>query len=149
VTEVRRATRDDLDGLVWLRRAWTEERHGVGADETYARRFAVWFEAEAPRRSFWLATEDGEPVGMANLVTFERMPGPGVDASRWGYLGNMFVASAHRGRGVGRALLDAVISHAEAEAFERIVLSPSERSLAFYRRAGFHSADELLLRPRR
>jgi GNAT superfamily N-acetyltransferase len=137
----------DADALVALREQWVRERRGSGPDPSFRERFVTWLQAEAPRRTFWVA-EDDEPIGMANLLTFERMPTPGGDAGRWGYLGNMFVVAERRDAGVGRALLDALIAHAEAAGMERIVLSPSARSVPFYRRAGFGDADSLLLRPR-
>jgi GNAT superfamily N-acetyltransferase len=59
----------------------------------------------------------------------------------------MYVVPEHRDAGVGRYLLDALVAHADAEGLERVVLSPSERSVPFYRRAGFDPADQLLLRP--
>ena len=43
-------------------------------------------------------------------------------------------------------LVEAVLSYADAQGFARIVLSPSQRSIPFYRRAGFGPADALLLR---
>jgi hypothetical protein len=42
-------------------------------------------------------------------------------------------------------MLDAAISHARVEGFVRLVLSPSERSVPFYRRAGFATAGSLML----
>jgi GNAT superfamily N-acetyltransferase len=65
--------------------------------------------------------------------------------SRWGYLGNAFVLPAWRSQGIGTALLAALLDHARAEHFSRIVLSPSERSMASYQRAGFAPATSLLL----
>jgi hypothetical protein len=41
--------------------------------------------------------------------------------------------------------LTALLSYARAQRFGRVVLSPSERSLPFYRRAGFAPATSLLL----
>ena len=143
---IRLAGPDDLTALADLRRRWTTERQGPSADPDFAHRFSDWFTAEARRRRFWLAEVDQEAVGMVNLLHFERMPTPGRDAGRWGYLGNMFVVAEHRGRGVGRQLLDALVAHAEAEGLVRIVLSPSDRSIPFYRRAGFSDAHELLVR---
>lgn len=149
MTSVRVASAADLPALADLRRRWTEERRGVGPDPTFDARFAAWFEAEAHQRTFWLAEADDRPVGMTNLLRFVRMPGPGIEAGGWGYLGNMFVVPEHRNAGVGRRLLDALVAHADALGLERIVLSPSERSVPFYRRAGFGDADALLLRPGR
>lgn len=146
---VRVASAEDLPALTDLRRRWTEERRGVGPDPSFADRFAAWFHAEAHQRTFWLAEAGVEPIGMTNLLRFVRMPGPGIEAGGWGYLGNMFVVPEHRDAGVGRLLLDALVTHADAAGLERIVLSPSERSVPFYRRAGFGDADQLLLRPGR
>jgi GNAT superfamily N-acetyltransferase len=147
VALIRVATTADVGALVELRRRWGDER-GAAVDEGFGERFRAWFAAEAHQRSFWLAEDDGEPIGMANLLTFERMPTPGRDAGRWGYLGNMYVVADHRDRGVGRQLLEALVTFADDRGLVRIVLSPSERSVAFYRRAGFDAAGELLVRPR-
>jgi GNAT superfamily N-acetyltransferase len=148
VTAVRVATASDVDTLAELRRAWTEERRGAGPDPTFVERFRTWFAAEAHQRTFWLAEDGPTSVGMTNLLVFERMPGPDVDAGRWGYLGNLYVSPSHRNAGVGRLLLDALLAHADSAGLERVVLSPSERSVPFYRRAGFDPAHALLLRPR-
>jgi GNAT superfamily N-acetyltransferase len=145
---IRSAGRADLDALVGLRATWVAERQGPVEDPGFAGRFADWFDAESPRRTFWLAELDGAAIGTANLLTFERMPGPGADTGRWGYLGNMYVRPEHRAWGVGSRLLDAVVAHADAAGLVRIVLSPTERSVPFYRRAGFGDADVLLVRPR-
>lgn len=147
--EVRVANADDIDALIGLRASSHEERREVAPDPSFAPRFRAWFDAEDRQRMFWLASAGTEPVGMTNLLTFERMPGPDIDAGRWGYVGNMYVRQKHRDRGIGTSLVGALIAHADAHGLERLVLSPTERSIPFYRRAGFDSADQLLLRPRR
>jgi GNAT superfamily N-acetyltransferase len=110
----------------------------------------------------WLASVDGMPVGMLNMAVFERMPrpmkpvgigpqpalsSPGRLKSEWGYIANVFVLESYRNQGVGRLLLDAAIAHARAEGYARLVLSPTDRAVPFYLRAGFGPADELLLLP--
>ena len=80
-----------------------------------------------------------------NLSVFERMPRPGRPPSRWGYLGNAFVLAAYRNQGIGSQLLGAVLGHAREHGFVRVVLSPSERSIPFYERAGFGPADVLMV----
>lgn len=146
---IRVATSGDTGSLVRLRGAWVEERWGPTVDPTFTDRFEQWVDAERHHRVFWLAEVEGIAVGMVNLVTFTRMPVPGQPAGAWGYLGNMYVVEAHRQAGIGRLLLDALVTHADVEGLERIVLNPTERSMSFYRRAGFDVANELLLRPRR
>lgn len=78
-------------------------------------------------------------------MVFDRMPRPGRRPGGWGYLGNAFVLATQRNQGIGRLLLDAALAFAADHRFARVVLSPSERSIPFYRRAGFRSADELLV----
>jgi GNAT superfamily N-acetyltransferase len=143
---IRRAEGADLAAIGRLRREWTQERDPDGADPDFDGRFADWFARESAQRIFWLAAADGRPAGMMNLVVFERMPRPGRAPSRWGYLGNAFVLAAYRSQGIGTQLLDAVLSYADEEGFVRVVLSPSERSVPYYRRAGFGPADALLVR---
>ena len=70
---------------------------------------------------------------------------PGRARARWGYLGNAFVLAAYRNRGIGGQLLDAVLGHAREQGFARVVLSPTERAIPFYQRAGFAPADELMV----
>lgn len=145
---VRLADADDSDSLIALRQRWTEERRGVGPDQGFAERFRTWLADKAGHRTFWIAELARRPIGMVNLLTFTRMPGPNIEAGAWGYLGNMYVVPEHRDAGVGRHLLDALLAHADAAGLERVVLSPTEPSVPFYRRAGFGPADQLLLRHR-
>jgi GNAT superfamily N-acetyltransferase len=146
--DVRLAGADDARALAALRARWSE-----GEEPGFEQRMADWLEAEGERRTTWLALLDGKPVGMTSLFEYRRMPRPGRAASRWGYLSNMFVLEPFRDRGVGTALLDAVIAAAGERGYARLVLSPSERSVPFYQRAGFivpdaaAGGDRLLVRP--
>jgi len=90
---------------------------------------------------------------MASLVEYRRMPRPGRPDSSWGYVGNLFVLEEVRNRGIGSALLTAVVVAAEERGYARLVLSPSARAVPFFRRAGFIApdaaagGDRLLVRP--
>jgi GNAT superfamily N-acetyltransferase len=142
---IQQAVDADLAAVAQLRREWTLEQDGEYTDPGYGERFAAWFARESSRRITWLAEVDGRFVGMMNLAVFERMPRPGRVPSRWGYLGNAFVLAAYRNQGIGGQLIHAVLSYADENSFARVVLSPSERSIPFYKRAGFGPANELLL----
>jgi GNAT superfamily N-acetyltransferase len=144
-TLVRLAAAGDGPAVAALRAAWTQEWHGSTSDDGYAERFAAWWASEGPRRLTWLAWADAVPVGMVNLAVFERMPAPGRAPSRWGHLGNAYVLPEWRSRGVGTALLTELLAYARSEGFARVVLRPSDRSIPFYRRAGFAAATSLML----
>jgi GNAT superfamily N-acetyltransferase len=142
---IRQAEDADLPAVAWLRRESAAEQDGASADPSFEERFGAWYARESSRRIMWLAEVDGGPVGAMNLSVFERMPRPGQAPGRWGYLGNAFVLAAYRNQGVGGQLLAAVLGYASENGFVRVVLSPSERSIPFYERAGFGPADALML----
>jgi GNAT superfamily N-acetyltransferase len=147
---VRVAGAADAGVIASLRSLWSG-----GEDPGFEARMAGWLAAEGERRTTWLAVLGGSAVGMASMFEYRRMPHPGRPDSRWGYLGNMFVREDLRDRGIGSALLARILATADERGYARLVLSPSPRALAFYRRAGFivpgdaaADGDRLLVRPR-
>ena len=143
---IRMAGPADAPALAALRRAWTAEQHGPVDDPGFEARFLDWYERESARRFSWLAEVGGELVGMMNLAVFDRMPQPGREPGSWGYLANSFVLAAHRNQGIGSLLLGALLAHADAHGYVRVVLSPSPRAVPFYQRAGFTQGTELMVR---
>lgn len=147
---VRVAEAGDAGALATLRALWSE-----GSDPGFEARMAGWIAAEGERRTTWLATAGEVPAGMSSMFEYRRMPRPGRPDACWGYVSNMFVRADLRDRGIGSALLGAVIAAADERGYVRLVLSPSERALPFYRRAGFVVPDNdvgahrLLVRPAR
>jgi GNAT superfamily N-acetyltransferase len=150
---VRLAAVDDVPALAAMRRAWTEEHVGGPVDDpAFEPAFEAWFEREHEQRVTWVGEVDGVVIGMLNLLVFTRMPSPrraGATprAAQWGYVANVYVDPVHRDRGAGSALLSAAVDHADGHGFARLVLSPSERSVPVYERAGFAPATSLMLRP--
>jgi len=137
-----------IDELALLRARWASEQgREPNAGDPFDDDFAGWVERESLARRFWIARVNGAPVGMVNLLVFDRMPTVGKPSGGWGYLCNMYVDEAHRNAGLGAQLAAALLAYADAQGLERIVLSPSERSRPFYASLGFVLADKLLLRP--
>jgi len=147
---VRMAATGDAPAIAWLRARFLD---APATGEAFTREVAEWLEDEGERRTTWLAERDGAVLGMASLFEYRRMPKPGLPGSRWGYVSNMFVREEARDAGVGAALLDAVIAAADERGYARLVLSPAERAIPFYERAGFvvptqaAGSDRLLVRP--
>ncbi|MFD1826293.1 GNAT family N-acetyltransferase [Mumia zhuanghuii] len=148
MTRVRQATAADASALADLRVRWTQEQRGPVDDPTFVERFDAWFARESAQRVAWLAQIDDAPVGMLNVMLFERMPRPGVPVSRWGYVANVYVVPEHRDSGIGGDLMAAVTDYADETGLVRLVLSPTARSVSLYERVGFTGGHDLLLRPR-
>lgn len=144
---IRLGAPTDLPAIARLRREWTEENAGepVG-DEDFEDELVDWWAAEASRRVVLLAEAGDAAVGMLDLALFRRMPRPGVEPSSWCYLSNLYVDAAHRDVGVGTSLLSTALAVAHDWGCVRIVLSPTERSVSLYARAGFAPATMLMAR---
>lgn len=54
-----------------------------------------------------------------------------------GHIGRMAVLANWRGRGVGRALMDALIDEAHARGYAQLQLNAQTQALGFYRQFGF------------
>lgn len=71
-----------------------------------------------------LAWVEGEPVGTGRLLPD-------------GHIGRMAVLAGWRGRGVGAALLEALMAEAGRLGMSRLALSAQSHALGFYTRFGF------------
>jgi GNAT superfamily N-acetyltransferase len=139
------AARDDVTALAQLRRSWTTELGAAVEDPRFAATFAAWLERQQGHRTFWIADDEGHPVGTVNLLTIERMPRPGLPTSQWGYLGNLYVLPDHRLTGVGTQLVTALLATAAQRGLGRVLVHPNEGSLPFWRRTAFVGASDLLV----
>lgn len=91
-----------------------------------------------PRTLHLGAFDAGEVVGIASLYREDRADGP---AGGWRLRG-MATSPAHRGRGAGRALLDACVDHAAAQEGSELWCNARMVAVEFYRRAGFAAVGE-------
>ena len=98
------------------------------------------FETVRARGLPWLVAEiDGAFAGYAYASPFRPRP-----AYRYGVEGSIYVEESARGRGVGRALLSALIDRARAQGLRHIIgaisdSATSEASIALHARLGFRS----------
>jgi GNAT superfamily N-acetyltransferase len=136
---VRIADERDVERLSALRRRWNEEQREAEIDDpTFDARFRSWWEVEHSTRTFFLAERRGEPIGMANVKRYLRMPAAGMaSAGEWGYVGNVFVLPEHRNARIGEQLMERIVVWAGEQGLEHLRLAPSPRSVPFYDRLGF------------
>lgn len=139
---IRDQTTEDRAALAALRAVWAAEQEpGLDDDPDFEAVYSGWLDANP--RKFFVAEVNGVPVGMLNLLVFERMPKPGKEPSRWVYLGNVYVLPEFRNAGIGAQLVQKAIAFSRGIKAGRMVLSPSPASRTFYARLGFEPAEEL------
>jgi len=94
-----------------------------------------------PNTEFLLADAGGPPSGVCQL-RYRHSVWTGTPDC---WLEDLFVEEHARGRGVGRALVDAALDAARARGAERIELDTNETNLgaiALYERAGFSASSK-------
>lgn len=140
---LRQASPEDVDALLRLRLALFEElepdktREGGDALVDLTRRF---LQESLPTGRFvaWLVeTDAGDAVACSGLSPFDRPPSPGALEAREGYILNMYTAPAWRGRGLARAMMEALIAHARAAGYRKLWLHTSPDGRALYESLGF------------
>jgi GNAT superfamily N-acetyltransferase len=143
---VRRAGVDDSAALARLRWVWrTIERGEYGLSQAdFETAFARWWAERRSGHVGFIAERGGDAVGMAWLAVFERVPQPRRVERLAGNMQSVFVLDEFRNRGIGRALVEAVIAEARSRGLGYLIVHPSERAYPLYERVGFAQTNRLL-----
>jgi ribosomal protein S18 acetylase RimI-like enzyme len=144
---IRRAGAHDLALVSRMRLAFLADHRGVEpssfppdfADRT--RRFLELRHRSGNLQS-WIAEEDRRCVGIVSMLILDMPPRPDEPRTREGYVVNMYVDPADRGRGIGRALFDACIASAPEGGLRRVVLHATDAGRPLYETAGFRPNDD-------
>ena len=113
----------------------------------FAADLAVWWAARDGEHEVVVArSEDGGLVGMAWLALLPRVPRPGCSTRVSGDLQSVYVEPAHRGRGLGAALIEAASRIATKRGADRVTVSAGSRSVPLYERCGYATSPQLLER---
>jgi predicted GNAT family N-acyltransferase len=102
----------------------SQVRRAVFIDEQGVPEELEWDADDAASLHFLVVDSTGQAIGCARLLPD-------------GHVGRMAVLSEWRGRGVGQALLAAVLDAARARGHDTLRLSAQTHAAAFYARAGF------------
>jgi predicted GNAT family N-acyltransferase len=128
----------------------------MNEEPAYALRVLDWNEAGSramPLRMAVFVVEQGVPVELerdefdpvSHHALAETAAGEVIATGRLlpdGHVGRMAVAAAWRGRGVGGAVLEALVAEAGARGMESVVLNAQTHALGFYRAHGFVEEGE-------
>lgn len=146
---IRQAGPEDAGTLASLRyRFRTELDPATEAEHAFLERCEPWM-AERLRDGTWrcwIATLGNTAVGTLWLHLIQKLPNPVGHREYHGYISSVYVTPEHRDEGIGSALLEACLAHAEAEGVDALVLWPTQRSRPLYQRHGFKVHEDLLER---
>ena len=81
---------------------------------------------------FSLLAPGGEQAGFARVVT---------DRATYGYLADVYVADAHRGRGLGKWLVACIVEHPDLQGLRRFALATADAH-GLYARFGFAAPSD-------
>jgi len=139
---IRPATLQDLDELIRLRLDFLKEvgslKAGADGGELGAA-MRDYFARKMPTGAFlaWVAEGGGALVATSGVTIFERPPNGANPSGLEAYLSNMYTLPDWRGRGLGTALVAAIVAHLKATRVRRIWLHATEQGRPVYARAGF------------
>ncbi|MEV4822630.1 GNAT family N-acetyltransferase [Micromonospora sp. NPDC049274] len=107
--------------------------------------YADWVAARAATHLPFVAEMDGRVVGAAWLLLAQRVPS-NESLDRWyGDVQSVQVREEYRNRGVGGALMAALLAEARTRGLLHVTVHSSRRAVDFYRRNGFTHHRQLLL----
>ncbi|MEM8640524.1 MAG: GNAT family N-acetyltransferase [Cyanobacteria bacterium P01_G01_bin.54] len=98
----------------------------------------------------WIIQGVGAPVGERVAVVWQAIAVDQVTGDRYPHILLLRVAPAHRRRGLGTALMQAVQAQAHRQGYGQIGLQTFSRNtgaIAFYQRLGYQSHSLLLTKP--
>lgn len=114
----------DAEAIASIRRCVFIEEQGVPED--------LEWEARDPECEWFAARAGGQLVGIARLTPD-------------GHVGRMAVLPAWRGRGIGSALLRAVLQRARDKGLGVVSLHAQTHAIPFYARIGFRAEGEVFM----
>jgi GNAT superfamily N-acetyltransferase len=119
------------------------ELRDIEPDELTA--YADWVAVHAESHLPFVAEVDGYVVGAAWLLVAERVPGHGSPERRYGDVQSVMVREAYRNRGIGSALMAAILTEARTRGLLHVTVHSGRRAVDFYLRNGFGHHRQILL----
>ena len=154
--QVRRATLNDVSVIAHHRVAMFQDMGLVASNAQATTLFEQSTTALAAVLSDgtyvgWLASDSrGRVVGGAGAHIKPYLPrispdGMRVVSSPVPLVVNVYTELPHRGKGIARALMNALLGWADTEGFDRVVLHASDAGRSLYASLGFNPTNEMRL----
>ena len=147
--QIRPADEADLDTVSALRVAFVAEVRGV--DTTSLPMTFVSATRDSHRRCFaagrlrsWLAIDGETMLGVVSLLVDEVPPRPEDERHLQAFVLNLFVQPPHRGRGIGRHLMEACLDDARTTGVRLLGLHTTADGRPLYEALGFRTQESWL-----
>ena len=140
---LRVATLDDADVLVHHRIAMFEDM-GVPLDASSVDvAFRRWLAEMMPNelyRAWLIETEDAEIVAGGGITIIQWPPGPRYLTDRLAFVYNVYTEPAHRRRGLGRVVMEAIHTWCREQRIMSVALNASRFGQSLYESMGYEVA---------
>jgi ribosomal protein S18 acetylase RimI-like enzyme len=145
--QIRLATPDDVPQLISLRRQFTYEDESGEERPDYEDECRSFLESAIAtgRWRVWLACLGPRIVSHLYVALVDKVPRPTRENRKIAYLTNAYTVPEYRNRGIGGKLLATAQEDAASEYVELMLVWPSDASIGFYGRYGFHSERDPLV----
>jgi GNAT superfamily N-acetyltransferase len=137
---LRPATLADADTLVHHRLAMFTDMGSPFDAVALEGAFRAWLAQLMPSGAYraWLvATGSGEVAAGAGITVVPWPPGPRYPGERLAFVYNVYTEPAHRRRGLGRLLMDAIHAWCRANGVRSVALNASRDGLRLYQAMGY------------
>ena len=128
--EVRAAKFEDLERLC--------EIYSESFSDTEPMVKHWWKILEDPNIHYLVAVDGEKILGVASIVTINKILRSG---SRMGLIEDVAVTSEARGLGLGKLLIESLLSLGEELGCYKVVLNCSDANVAFYEKCGMYKAE--------
>ena len=140
---IRKAAEAEMELLLQWRIRVLREVFSLGADadtnnliqanEEYYRRHL----ADGSHTACFAVKDDGEIIGCGGICYQEEMPSPDNEDGTCGYLMNIYSLPEYRGHGVGRKIVEYLLTEAKTRGTQKIYLESSDMAKNLYEEIGF------------
>ncbi len=151
IVQVRKVSIEDLELLIKWRmlvlsevfppEAGEDRRALIKSSEEYYKKHLA---DDSHTACFAVDEKNNEIIGCGGICYQSEMPSPDNKTGTCGYLMNIFALPEYRRAGVGRKIVEFLISEARARGTEKIYLESSSAAKSLYKKLGFVDLEDYM-----